>query len=378
MGGARAARPRSLFVFLLAAIALSHVSALIAQQPSAEQLVASAEAARQANKPAEAVDLYRQALAQRPDWPEGWWQFGTLLYDGNDYAGAAHAFERAATLKPEVGTAWVMLGLCEVQLGRKADALAHLERGRQIGVSADAQVRRVMLYQESLLLLDVAEFEKAEETLGALAAEVGDTEEVTAALGRTVLRMSAEEANEPARRELLVRAGRAAVLTAQKKPAEAEQAYVQLAADFPSIRNVHYALGRYYVGTRQPEKALDAYERELSHSPDHVPARLGIAAIKASTDPAGALTYAEQAVQLNPRIPLGHYLLGTLLLTAGQTDRAISELELAEQSVKDDPRVYYALGRAYAKAGRAADAERARATFKHLNEERQKAGRRER
>jgi predicted Zn-dependent protease len=66
-----------------------------------------------------------------------------------------------------------------------------------------------------------------------------------------------------------------------------------------------------------------------------------------------------------------------LLLHTQDTDRAIGELELARRAVPDDPRVYYALGRAYARARRPEDAERARATFKRLTDERQRAARRE-
>jgi predicted Zn-dependent protease len=139
---------------------------------------------------------------------------------------------------------------------------------------------------------------------------------------------------------------------------------------------VHYALGRYFVATQEPDKAVAAFEREIERSPDHVPARLGIAAIKAATDPAAALRYAEEAVKLNPAIPLGHYLLGSLLLHTSELDRAISELELAERAVKEDPRVYYALQRAYTRAGRSQDAERARTIFQRLNDERQRAAQR--
>ena len=78
-------------------------------------------------------------------------------------------------------------------------------------------------------------------------------------------------------------------------------------------------LGRYFVATRQPEKAVAAYEQEIERAPDHVPAHLGIAAIKSDTDPATALRYAEEAVRLNSRIPLGHYLLGMLLLHTPDT-----------------------------------------------------------
>ncbi len=172
-------------------------------------------------------------------------------------------------------------------------------------------------------------------------------------------------------------AGRAEQLLATKQFDRAAAAYRDLADRHRATRNVQYALGRYYVATRQPAAAVAAFEKEIVNSPDHVPARLGLAAIKKDSDPAAALAYAEQAVRLNPRIPLGHYLLGSLLLQTPDTTRAIAELELAEQSVREDPGLYYALARAYARAGRTADAERARATFRRLTDERQRAARRQ-
>ena len=334
-----------------------------------------AEAARLENRPDEAIPLYRNALGSRPDWAEGWFHLGTLLYARDDWRPAAEAFRRAASLAPEVGTAWVMLGLCEFRLGSPDEALAHIQKGRRLGISADPQLRRVVLYHEGILLLDRSEFDRAQETLGLLGSDGVDDEHVTIALGRAVLRVGAAEVDEQdaRQRELLLRAGRAEHLAVRKDFAAAERAYEQLAAELPQLRNVHYALGRYYVQTHQPQNATAAYARELDRHPDHVPALLGIAAIRAETDPASALPYAERAVALNPRIPLGHYLLGSLLLRTGEIDRAIVELEIAEQSVRSDPGVYYALARAYARAGRAADADRARAEFKRLTDEQQAA-----
>src|SRR6266496_6808658 len=71
------------------------------------------------------------------------------------------------------------------------------------------------------------------------------------------------------------------------------------------------------------------------------------------------LGYAEEAVRLNSHMPLGHYLLGSLLLYTDQTARAISELETAQRSLPNEPRVYFALGRAYARSNRKEDAARA-------------------
>jgi tetratricopeptide (TPR) repeat protein len=348
-------------------------------------LAARADAAREANRIDEAIGLYRKALAARPTWTEGWWHLGTLLYEKDEFADAAAALRKATSLNPKVGTAWAMLGLCEFRLGQQDAALTHLQRGRALGVSADAQLRHVALYHEGLLLLAKSEFERAQEALRSLSADGVDSDDLTLALGMSVLRRRPstcdlqpatcdvrQMSSDPSDLDLLMRAGHAETLSARKQLDDARRDYERLVADFPTMRNVHYALGRYFVDRSQPDEAMVAYQREIEITPDHVPARLGIAAILAETDPARALPYAEEAVKLNPRIPLGHYLLGSLLLHTDQLTRAIAELETAERSVKDDPGVYYALGRAYARAGRQQDADRARAVFKRLTQERQK------
>jgi predicted Zn-dependent protease len=72
-------------------------------------------------------------------------------------------------------------------------------------------------------------------------------------------------------------------------------------------------------------------------------------------------------------LPLGHYLLGALLLDVDQPERAIPQLEVAEKASLRDPRVYFALGSAYSRVGRKQDAARARATFERLSKEAEKS-----
>jgi predicted Zn-dependent protease len=323
------------------------------------------------------------AASQPPSGPptgeaERAWATAMRLYEQDDYAGAAAAFETVTALRPSEGTAWAMRGLCEYRLGRMDAALAHIRKGRALGLPDDPQLRQVVQYHEGVLLAGAGEFERAQDTLAALAASGVDSEEVTLALGCAVLRVPPADlpGADDAVRRAVVRAGHAERLAARKQLDQARAAYQALAADFPGVRHASYALGRHFVAVREPDKAVEAYAREIEAFPDHVPARLGIAAIKAASDPAGALRLAEQAVALNPRVPLGHFLLGSLLLHTPDTDRAIRELEIAEQSVREDPRLYYALSRAYARAGRRDDAARARATFLRLTEEQQRAGRR--
>ena len=368
--------PVAIVAVLLSTLSFATDAQTQASRPS-EALAAQAEAARVSGRADDAIALYEKALIARPYWAEGWWRLATLRYDRDEYAKAAAAFEKTTSLDPKAGTAWVMLGLCEFKLGKHDAALAHIQKGRKLGTSADPQFRHVMLFHEAELLLQKAEFERAQETLNVLSADAVDERDLILKLGLAVLRIRPADLREEdaVERQLVERAGRAEHLAARKRFEEAQRAYQQLADDFPKLRNVQYALGRYFIATRQPDNAVAAFLREIENSPDHVPARLGIAAVKADTDPGAALEYAEAAVRLNPRIPLGHYLLGKLLLGTSQIDRAISELETAERSVRDDPGVYYALGRAYARAGRTQDAERARATFQRLMQERERADR---
>src|SRR5262245_2136469 len=337
-----------------------------------DQVAARAEQARSANRIEEAIELYRKALSLRPRWAEGWWYMGALLYERDAFADSTVALSKATALNPKVGTAWVMLGLCEFKLGRFNDALTHIQRGRKLGASADPQFKQVMLYHEGVLLIGKGEFEQAQETLGQLSRDGVENEDVTNALGLSVLRIRFSDllAGDSALRQLVRRAGLAEHLAAQKRFDEALGEYERLVTDFPAKPNVQYAFGRYLLTSHDEEKAVVAFQREIENNPAHLPAHLLLANTKLNLkDFAGGLSYAENAVKLNPQAALGHYILGTLLLETDQTARAITELETGGRLTPSEPKIYFALGRAYARANRQKDAAAARATFARLTKQ---------
>jgi predicted Zn-dependent protease len=90
---------------------------------------------------------------------------------------------------------------------------------------------------------------------------------------------------------------------------------------------------------------------------------LRIAAAEYKVDSPTGLKYAEQVVQLDPQLPLGHYLFGLLLLDTGAYEKAVPELETARKAFPHDGRIDLALATAYAHVGRPQDAARARAEF---------------
>ncbi len=341
-----------------------------------DKLAAAAVQARDANRIDEAVALYRQALSSRPKWGEGWFYLATLLYERDSFAEAASAFKQATELNPKVGTAWVMLGLSEFKLNRYDDSLKHIQQGRRLGITDNPNLRSVMLYHEGLLLLTKGDFETGQKMLGSLSREGFNSEDHIIALGLAVLRLRPSDlpSAESATREATARAGLAEHFAVQKKFDEALREYERLAADFPKVQNVQYAYGRYLLLSRDDEKAIAAFQREIENTPNHLLARLWIADTKLKLkDYAGGLPYAEAAVKLSPQLPLGHYLLGSLFLETNQTTRAITELETAQKSLPNEPKIYFALGRAYQRADRREDAERARATFAKLSKQMEEA-----
>src|SRR5262245_6787768 len=130
-----------------------------------DQLVKRADEAREATRLAEAVDLYLKALQIRPEWAEGWWYAGTILYENDRYADARDAFRKLVALEPKRAHAWGMLGLCEFQTRDYERALASLQRGRTLGLTDNHEIESVVRYHTALLYNRFEQFEVAFEIL---------------------------------------------------------------------------------------------------------------------------------------------------------------------------------------------------------------------
>src|SRR5258705_4543957 len=337
-----------------------------------DAIAASANAARESDKIDEAIGLYRQAVVLRPAWAEGWWFLGTLYYDHDNYSQAAQAFKQAAQIQQKVGAPWAMLGLCEFQLARYDDARTHLDQARKLGLGDNTELVHVMRYHDGLLSILKGDFEKAQETLGSLSYEGLKSEELIISLGFAILRigMTPKEItiDYPAH-ALIRRAGLAEHFAAEKNMSDAQREYDMITRDYCKVLNGQYAYGRFLLMNRDDEGAQAAFQRELQNWPKHALARCQLANIKLrNKDIEGGLPLAEEAVKIAPRLPLAHYVLGRLLLDAGQNDRAIAELETVSQMWPNEPKIYFALARAYTKTRRKQDAEKARAAFMRLSQ----------
>jgi tetratricopeptide (TPR) repeat protein len=340
-------------------------------QANFDQFKAQADEAREAGRFEDAIELYRKALAAKPNWVDGWWYVATLLYDRDRYAEAVPAFKRVTELQPQAGAPFVMLGLCEFRVGNYDNALGRIRQGRQIGVGNNHDLEMAMRYHEGLLLLLKGDFETAQNLFGGLSYANVNREDLIVAHGLAVLRLPMLPSQIPPGyrdREMIRRAGFAEHLSAQKNQGDARQEYERLAADYPKAPGVQYACGRYLLNQRNDDGAIAAFKKEIENSPNHALARLQIAYVHMRNKEAEAgLKFAQEAVELHTRLALGHYVLGRILFEMGENAKAVEELETARRLTPDEPRVHFTLSRAYAKAGRKADADQARETFVRLN-----------
>jgi|HubBroStandDraft_6_1064221.scaffolds.fasta_scaffold03543_5 tetratricopeptide (TPR) repeat protein len=335
------------------------------------ELSTRANAARDANQLQQAAALYGKALALRPEWLEGWWSLGTIEYDQDDYADAARVFEKVKALDPKAGTARLMLGLCQFELGDDDSALRNIEEGRKIGIAEDPQLRHVMLYHQGVLLQRKSRFEAAQNELNHICADNVEDESVAQALGMAALHISGKSSpleGSPGA-SVIAGVGHAECLSAQKKFDVARQSFEELTKNYPEYPNLHFAYGKFLVEVDDTGAAVEEFKREIQNDPDHVFARLEIAAVKYKVDSEAGLPYALEAVQRSPQMPFAHYLLGLLLVDTQSYSKAIPELEIANKAFPDEAKVYFALSSAYAHVGRQQDAARAKAAFLRLNQQ---------
>jgi tetratricopeptide (TPR) repeat protein len=239
-----------------------------------DSLARSAASARESGHAADAISLYQRALGLRPDWAEGWWYLGTLLYDGDQFPGALAAFQKLAVLAPGAPGAFSFLGLCEFETGDYDSALEHLQKGSAADAQDDPQLTRVVSFHLALLLNRSGEFDRALELLSTDVSQGATSDQLTLAFGLALLHVPLlPAAVDPSKDALLHAVGRLGLLVAQGHAVEAVQAYPQLLSQHPDVPFLHaaYAEALRSAGRAEEAAAQSQLERKL---PSPTPAAL--------------------------------------------------------------------------------------------------------
>ena len=293
---------------------------------------------------------------------------GNAYYEADQYPDGRAAFRHLTGLKPEMALGWAMLGLCEFETKDFDSALAHLEKADQLKIPTEQGFYDVSRYHLALLLIRSGRFEFAVKIIGDFARQGKDTPQFTEAMGLAALRKPLLP-NElpPLERELVLDVGHATCDSAARRAAEAERDRLELLRKYTNTPQIHYISGT-MVLANDSDKALEEWNAELAISPEHPQALVSIAAeyLKRG-EYQTALPYAERAVEASPNYFAAHAILGQVL-AEGDLDvpRGTHELETAVRLAPWQPQVHFALGTAYAKAGRKTDAAKEREEFLRL------------
>ncbi len=275
---------------------------------------------------AEAVPLYRKAIALDPAIPGLQLNLGLSLFKSGAMKDAAATFlpllKSVPPSSPEALRLTTLIGLARYGAGEYAAAVPYLKKA----TAADAQNLpfRLTLAQSCLwskqyqCVLDVY---------------------------NEILTLNAESA------EADMLAGEA-LDEMKDKVGAAKQFRAAVKAD-PKMPDAHFGLGYLLWGLLQFDEASTEFHAELDNNPDHAQALTYLADSEIQlnhSEAAGQLL--EKAILIEPKIELAHLDLGILYTNAGRQSDALRELKIAEQLNPSDQNVHWRLGRFYKSVGK--------------------------
>jgi tetratricopeptide (TPR) repeat protein len=335
-----------------------------------DELMRQGNAARAAGLPEAAVRAFREATTLKPRSFDAWWALGTSAYAMDDHASAREAFASAAAIRPQDGPPWVFLGLCDFQVGQHGDAMKHIQTGLGLGLAQAPNLVKPAQYHLAVLFNRRGDFEMALQALKDVGIEEPSAAYVDA-LGLCVLRMQALPSQiRPEEKDMVMRAGIAAVAQIGLRKPEAMRRYEDLVRRYPGDPRARYAFAL-FLSDEQPSRAIEELKQVLELAPRHRLARLQLAFeyLRAS-DAENGCPPAREAVKDAPDDFRAHYLMGRCLFESGDTEGAVAALETAVRLAPDNLDSHFALSKAYARLGRAEDARRELEVFGELERRR--------
>ncbi|GAA3750939.1 tetratricopeptide repeat protein [Terriglobus aquaticus] len=332
-----------------------------------QQTEREADAAREHGDTQASLKLYEAALAHRPQWQQGWWYYGSLLYDANRYADAARAFRKLTKLNDQLGDAWGMLGLCEFEVREYPAAYQDLQRTQRLSIT-EPSLQKIVDYHLALLLNVHGDADAALVLLSSLYVGGVRSEDLQVAMGLSLLRVPIFPADlDPSRDALVHDAGNLAALLATRQYEKAALSFQDMFARYPTVPFLHYAYGGMLASQARDADAEAQFKAETELSPDSVYPYLEWAFVAMKTkDYAESKRLANLALQRNANSFLAHYILGNSMLLSDDPKSAVPELELAKKLAPQMPDIRYSLSRAYARLGQADLARQEQADFREL------------
>ena len=351
-----------LFQVLILTLLCTRGSCAAQETPASfDDLSARAAAARDQQNLPLAIQLYTQAEKLKPDWQEGWWYLGVLQYGENQFPGAIEAFDHLLELAPTAVPAMALRGLCEFETGAYDDSLRDLEQAVAHGALNEPHNEQIIRFHLAQLLARASRFQDALEQYRFFAEHHVDAPELKIGIGLAGMRVPtfAKEISSQDR-DFYQAAGDAGYTFLSGDSEQADVAFRQLFAKFPSKSNLHYFYG-FLLFPKDPALAIDQFHDELAVDPANETANALMAfTLVIAGRYNEALEPAQRAYAKSPDTELSQLALGRALAETGDIKRS---KELLSQVIARDPRnleAHLGMRSIYSRSGDREEAERER------------------
>ena len=308
-----------------------------------ETFAARALSAREAGKIDEAIRNYEAGVKLRPEWEEGWWYLGTLLYDADHFAEAIPALRRVVELDSNLTAGWAFLGLCEFETGDYPDAFTHLQSAAHLGFTENPETKKIVLYHLGLLFNLRGDFERATDILAEASGSGPVPEQIKTALGLALLRVPLLPTQvDPSKDALIHAAGETAASLENHQMDAALQSFERMLQDYPDTPYLHYQYGLALASASQDGPAERQLREEIRARPDDALPWIALATMSVRRKSfAEALTAAQRATQLAPRSPAAYQVLAQALQGQSKADEAATAsrkaIELSKRPADIEP-----------------------------------------
>ena len=346
-----------------ATIALITAS-LPAQDTQALKQRQTAIALEQAGRTTEAESAWRTLLELQPTSAEAYAHLGFLESQQQRYAQAIPLYRKALALDPRMPALRMNLGLALFKAGELKDAIRIFDGllTQQPPSSPEAQRLKTLIgmshyglkqYAAAVPYLKQATANEPQNLpfrlLLAHSCLWSKQFQCVLTVYREILNLNAESA------EADMLAGEA-MDEMQDHSGAIEQFRAAVKAN-PKEPSVHFGLGYLLWAQGQYDGAAREFQAELDNVPNNPQAIAYLADSQIKLNhPEIARPLLEKVIRLNPQMELPHLDLGIVEADAGKNDAALSELKLAIKLAPNDIKAHYRLARLYQAMGRKQDA----------------------
>lgn len=270
---------------------------------------------------AEAIGLYRKAMALDPSMPGLRLNLGLAQFKADRFADAIESFlpilKTQGESSPQSLRLNLLIGMSYYGLGKYPDASRFLKPASD----ADQSNSTLALTLAHSCLLS-RQYQCVLDAYHRLIAVNADSAEVDMLVGEAL-----DEMKDYAG---AIREFRAAIAANPREP------------------NAHFGLGYLLWTQKQYTEAEHEFQAELGNTPDYTQAQLYLADTEVQLNKMSeARPILERLVKASPGIFLAHLDLGVIDSEAGMNEEALQELKAAQRLKPEDVNVHWRLGRLY-------------------------------